>query len=550
MSDSPAAAPARIEEMDTAPSPSTQTPPPSPPPPSNQDDDSNPPRLMITKMVLENFKSYAGVKTIGPFHKCFSSVVGPNGSGKSNVIDAMLFVFGKKAKKLRLNKVSELIHSSAAYKDSPLEYARVSVYFQEIIDTGNGDEDCIVVPGSEIVVTRIAKRNNSSQYKLNGKNLPFKDVAAFLDSKGIDLNNNRFLILQGEVEMISMMPPKGKTENDEGLLEYLEDIIGSDKYVEDTDAAVSKVEEFTEQRQEKLNRVKTVEKEKQSLEGAKLEAEGLLNKEREIRRKKNVLFQIQRLSIKTDMEVVLEKKAALASNLHEEQEKLKTANVRVLEIENGLSEQNIEYEKAHAELVKTREEFASYERRDIQLREEIKYGKENKKKLAAKVQSESNKEVQAEQTVEDTKESIPLLEDRIEELARGKNEQDAELEEIFEETKGVTERLRRELEEKTQELAPVTQERAIFQSALDTAATEVKLLEDSTTRAKEQIDAVENELETLDSKQNQLRSTFAGFEDELDQSKQRIVEAEQEDELLSGNEKKLSKKYADLTVRV
>lgn len=27
------------------------------------------PRLMIKKMVLENFKSYAGVKEIGPFHK-------------------------------------------------------------------------------------------------------------------------------------------------------------------------------------------------------------------------------------------------------------------------------------------------------------------------------------------------------------------------------------------------------------------------------------------------------------------------------------------------
>ena len=31
----------------------------------------------------------------------FSSVVGPNGSGKSNVIDAMLFVFGKKAKQVK-----------------------------------------------------------------------------------------------------------------------------------------------------------------------------------------------------------------------------------------------------------------------------------------------------------------------------------------------------------------------------------------------------------------------------------------------------------------
>jgi ABC-type Mn2+/Zn2+ transport system ATPase subunit len=33
--------------------------------------------------------------------QCFSSVVGPNGSGKSNVIDAMLFVFGRRAKQVR-----------------------------------------------------------------------------------------------------------------------------------------------------------------------------------------------------------------------------------------------------------------------------------------------------------------------------------------------------------------------------------------------------------------------------------------------------------------
>jgi structural maintenance of chromosome 4 len=87
-------------------------------------------RLMITKMVLENFKSYAGVQEIGPFHKRFSSIVGPNGSGKSNVIDALLFVFGKRAKQLRLNKVSELIHKSSGFPN--LEYAKVMVYFQLI----------------------------------------------------------------------------------------------------------------------------------------------------------------------------------------------------------------------------------------------------------------------------------------------------------------------------------------------------------------------------------------------------------------------------------
>ena len=87
---------------------------------------------MITKLVLENFKSYAGVKTIGPFHKCFSAVIGPNGSGKSNVIDSMLFVFGKRASKLRLKKVSELIHKSSAFPNCT--YARVDVHFVDIID--------------------------------------------------------------------------------------------------------------------------------------------------------------------------------------------------------------------------------------------------------------------------------------------------------------------------------------------------------------------------------------------------------------------------------
>lgn len=89
-----------------------------------------PTRLIINKMVLENFKSYAGKQEIGPLHHCFSAVVGPNGSGKSNVIDAVLFVFGRQAKKLRLNKVSEFIHNSEHQRN--LTSAKVSVHFEEI----------------------------------------------------------------------------------------------------------------------------------------------------------------------------------------------------------------------------------------------------------------------------------------------------------------------------------------------------------------------------------------------------------------------------------
>ena len=63
--------------------------------------DNNGPRLIITHIENEFFKSYAGKQVLGPFHKSFTSIVGPNGSGKSNVIDSMLFVFGYKASKIR-----------------------------------------------------------------------------------------------------------------------------------------------------------------------------------------------------------------------------------------------------------------------------------------------------------------------------------------------------------------------------------------------------------------------------------------------------------------
>ena len=34
-------------------------------------------RLIITEMLLENFKSYAGIQRVGPFHKVSISVLAP-----------------------------------------------------------------------------------------------------------------------------------------------------------------------------------------------------------------------------------------------------------------------------------------------------------------------------------------------------------------------------------------------------------------------------------------------------------------------------------------
>lgn len=105
-------------------------PPPPKPPTFSGDKTGN--RLVITYIENINFKSYANKQLLGPFHKSFTSIVGPNGSGKSNVIDSMLFVFGYRSKKLRSNKLSNLIHSSDSYRN--LTYCSVIVHFAILSD--------------------------------------------------------------------------------------------------------------------------------------------------------------------------------------------------------------------------------------------------------------------------------------------------------------------------------------------------------------------------------------------------------------------------------
>lgn len=72
------------------------------------------------------------------------------------------------------------------------------------------------------------------------------------------------------------MKPKAQNEHDEGLLEYLEDIIGTSQYKEPIDQAMQEMERLQEERAEKLNRLRLVEKEKSALEAQKKEAEDYL----------------------------------------------------------------------------------------------------------------------------------------------------------------------------------------------------------------------------------------------------------------------------------
>ena len=78
-----------------------------------------------------------------------------------------------------------------------------------------------MVPHSKFSIRRTVNSSSISKYYLNNTDSTQAEIKTKLKSEGIDLTNNRFLILQGEVEQISQMKPKSGDRDKPGFLEYL-----------------------------------------------------------------------------------------------------------------------------------------------------------------------------------------------------------------------------------------------------------------------------------------------------------------------------------------
>mmetsp|Transcript_9903 Transcript_9903/g.32675 ORF Transcript_9903/g.32675 Transcript_9903/m.32675 type:complete len:1366 (+) Transcript_9903:88-4185(+) len=475
-----------------------------------------PPRLLITKMVLTNFKSYGGQVEIGPFHKRFSSIVGPNGSGKSNVIDAMLFVFGKRAKKLRLNKVSELIHKSETYPD--LDSASVSVHFADMID-GEGDS-FTEVPGSQVVVTRTAFKSNASTYHVDGKQSTFTEVGELLRFRGIDLDNNRFLILQGEVEQIAMMKPKAPTEHEDGLLEYLEDIIGSNKYVEPITEQTATLEVKCDARAEKLQRLKAAEKEREALAGAKEEAEEYVRTDDDLRRCLNTTLQVLAHKCAKASEGIADRAAGVEAKLAEERGKnaeLDSAKKKAVADVKGLQEAQ---KKVYSCLGRAKDDFNAFEKESIELKEAAKTHKAATKKLEATIEA-------AEVEIEEREASIELLEacvPRLSSSISASQEQKAQADETTASLRldcdATTTAARIELEGKRAQLAPLKEFVLAAKREADAVTAEISLAKAGSSDAVKELEQRNYEL----TKAKISSSTQKGDLDKLRES-QRDLEA-------------------------
>ncbi|KAM0893058.1 hypothetical protein ACQ4PT_025359 [Festuca glaucescens] len=329
----------------------------------------------IHRLEVENFKSYKGTQTIGPFYD-FTAIIGPNGAGKSNLMDAISFVLGVRSAHLRGAQLKDLIYALDD-RDKEERGRRASV---RLVYNLPGT-------GAELQFTRAITGAGGSEYRIDGRVVTWDDYNAKLRSLGILVKARNFLVFQGDVESIASKNPKELTA-------LLEQIAASDELkreYEDLEAQKNTAEEKSALvYQEK----RTIVMERKQKKAQKEEAEKHLRLQQDLKLLKTEHLLWQLYTIEKDMEKIeaeLEEERGSLQQAREESQssenelaakkKEQSAFLKKITMcEKNMAKKKLDIDKKQPELLKLKEQISRLKSKIKSCNKEIDKKKDDNKK--------------------------------------------------------------------------------------------------------------------------------------------------------------------------
>lgn len=274
------------------------------------------------------------------------------------------------------------------------------------------------------------------------------------------------------------MKPKGATEHEEGLLEYLEDIIGTSKYKTQIEEAMVEVDRLSQTRGEKMTRLKLVEREKSALEGRKRDAEAYLRRQNELVHNQSALLQLNVFRAH-------EKEDILRTRMQKAEEELKSevdGHADHRKETESLQREHDELAKQvkvlETESNKLSKELAALERADIQAQEKAKAVNTKRKKLEKSIAEDSRARSEAQSWIQNHGEEGETLQTEITKLESQLEREEASLDSIREGLKSKTEKFSTQIEELQHQLQPwnvkISEKRAVIDLTTNERNTLVK----------------------------------------------------------------------------
>lgn len=436
----------------------------------------------------------------------------------------MLFVFGYRAQQIRSKKLSVLLHNSTKYPN--VTKCTVAVHFQQIIDKEDGTFE--LIPNTEIVIARTAFKNNSSFYSVNGKEVKFKEVAKLLEEHNIDLLHNRFLILQGEVESIAMMKPKVVNPGDKGLLEYLEDIIGTERYKKPLFLINERLEKLNDERTEKHNRCRLAEREMKDLELPMTQAVEYLKLENKLCQALNLHLQVYICQKKGQIAGIEVEKGKAVEMLKKHDDKYEELKKQRLENEKLIQDEIKKHDDlvAKADECKTLEGKArsSYQRVD----EKMKTTNKRRHELRNQIPLDEKKLEELQTLPERNKKEIEDSQKMIERHAVEKTELEAKLAENLQTLVKDTKPLQDEKEPLEKELGTVKSTLDKLKADYSEAEKELEIIQKDETTESRKYETLKNSLEETNRDVEEKQKTLAEAQACIPEMKENLSQKQQE----------------------
>jgi len=255
------------------------------------------------------------------------------------------------------------------------------------------------------------------------------------------------------------MKPKGQTQHEVGLLEYLEEIIGSNKYVKGIEEASAELEVLNDEKAAKRQRVKLVEREKENLEGAKTEAVEYLSRQKEVINKRALHQQLVRHQHEQSFKDITAKKAEAQKKFDEHQKRRAEYSKESEEIASKYKKEKKEFDVrgdlrrtwiwifdwicvcvwgqdlgTAMEEAKTAQSDA--ERKEIKIRAELKKFETLQEKIKKEISAAAKSISELQSTLKTNREDIAKGEAELEKLNKGLEKEQAGLEELYTANRG------------------------------------------------------------------------------------------------------------------
>uniref|UniRef100_A0A3Q1IPH2 Structural maintenance of chromosomes protein 4 n=1 Tax=Anabas testudineus TaxID=64144 RepID=A0A3Q1IPH2_ANATE len=329
-----------------------------------------------------------------------------------------------------------------------------------------------------------------------------------------------------------MMKPKGQTEHDEGMLEYLEDIIGSCRLKEPIQTLSRRIELLNEQRGEKLNRVKLVEKEKNALEGERNKAVEFLTLENDIFKHKSQLCQYYVHDLQKRVVDKEQEKQKILDDTKELTEKNATISKEMNNMNQELKNVEKKQHKLNKYVETQKEKFTQLDLQDVEVREKIKHCKSKNKKLQKQLEKDKEKLEEVRSVPASSEKAISEATARKEELEKQKVKEEEKLKEVMESLKEETSGLQQDKETKEKELMELSKAVNETRSRMDLAQSELDIYLSRHNTAVTQLNTAKQTLQTTSDTLRERRSAIKDLEVKIPQKEQELKKDEEELEQL------------------